>query len=100
MFMTNKIKRFFRRLKNCFDFKDINNWEYESCENCGSCFRIAYDIKGNIWNEVYDSGDGCLCLNCFLKKASEKNIFLTNKDFNWLCLFTMDKNKSYNIIGE
>ena len=81
-----KIKRFLRRLKYAFQFDTIFNWDYESCENCGKSFKIAYLVKHEIWYKVYGSEDGCLCLNCFLEKASKKNIIIKPEDFLWLSL--------------
>lgn len=86
--------RFLRRLKNrlkyVLDFKTIWNWEYESCERCGSCFRLAYTLKNEAWDNVYGSSNGCLCLNCFLEKGAEKNFFIAPSDFEWLALFNGD----------
>ena len=104
--MENKIgtmKRFFKRLKNrikaCFRFRDMWTWNYESCERCGSCLRIAYTIQDEIWYIVYGSDKGCLCLNCFLELASEKNVTITPDHFKWLCLFNGDK-PSFDIIQD
>jgi hypothetical protein len=100
--ITMRVKIFFRRLKNrikyVLEFKDIWQWEYESCELCGSCFRIAYTLKNEIWNKIYGSDNGCLCLNCLIKKAAKKNMFLDYKDFKWLCIFTPDKGPTKTII--
>lgn len=98
-----KIVRFLRRLKNrikyIFQFKIMYKWDYESCEKCGCCFKIAYSLKDEIWNKIYGSENGCLCLNCLLELAIKKNIFLNKKDFIWLSLF-YGNNGNNDIIKE
>lgn len=97
------VKRFFRRFKNrlkaCFRFREMWFWDYESCERCGSCFRVAYLVKDEIWNSVYGSSEGCLCINCFLELASKKKVLVTPDSFKWLCLFNGD-DPSFDIIEQ
>lgn len=75
------------------------NWDYESCDQCGSCFKIAYTITDEKWNEIYGSENGCLCLNCFLEKGQFRQNFLTKKDFLWLSIFYGDDGH-YDIIKQ
>jgi hypothetical protein len=93
--MNLMIKRFFRRLKYVFQFSTYK-WDYESCENCGKSFKIAYSVKDEIWNKVYGSEDGCLCLNCFLEKSLKKDVYIKPDDIEWLSLFYGDEGY-YNI---
>ena len=40
--------------------KEIYSWKYESCDMCGSCFKIMYEVKDETWlalmEEVIDEG--------------------------------------------
>ena len=80
-------RRFFRRLKHAFDFKEMWNWKFESCMACGCCYRLPYDIKDSIWLKIVGSENGLLCLDCLIKKSVEKSIIIKKEDFNWLCIF-------------
>ena len=66
--------------------KEIYSWKYESCDRCGSCFKIMYEVKDETWINVYGSSGGCYCLNCFIEVAMKKKIAITKDDFEWLAL--------------
>lgn len=91
--------RFLRRLKNrlkpLLRLNELWTWEGESCERCGSCFKLAYDLEDPTWNELYGSDGGCLCLNCAIEKGIENGVFLTPKDFVWVFLFYGDYHNEY-----
>ena len=93
--------RFLRRLKNrlkpLLDFRDLWSWEYESCEACGSCFRLAYGVMDEVWNEVYGSENGCLCVHCLVKQAEECGVEIRPEHFEWLCIFPGNK-PSHDIV--
>ena len=93
------IRRLINRLKPLLRFREIWSWDYESCERCGSCFRLAYTVTNEKWQEVYGSERGCLCLSCFLELASLKDITVRPEDFMWLCIFNGDK-VSHDIIKD
>lgn len=89
------IRRFLRRLKNrikaCFHFREMWSWEDESCERCGACYRVVYEVLDSVWYVVYGSDGGLLCLDCFLALASEKGIVITPDHFKWLRLLNRNK---------
>ncbi|MFW6002650.1 MAG: hypothetical protein ACOCQD_04855 [archaeon] len=106
-----KIINFYYKLKRCllrlfrglrYLFKDIKNrfqWDYESCEDCGTPFRIAYSVTDELWNKVYGDDSGCLCLNCFLLRAFKKGIYPKKTDITWLSMFDGD-NGCVDIINQ
>ena len=65
------IKRLYRRLKYFFLFRNLT-WPYESCTDCGHCFRLVWSVKDEIWNEVMGNDNGILCLDCFIERAENK----------------------------
>jgi hypothetical protein len=75
------IKRLIRRLKYAFLFRDLF-WKYESCQDCGHCFRLVWSVKDEIWDKVMGSGDGLLCLDCFISRAEKKKVPLSKEDFD------------------
>jgi hypothetical protein len=76
-----KIKRLFRRLRYVFMLRSLS-WKYESCRDCGHCFRLVWSVKDGIWNEVMGNGDGILCLDCFIERADMKGIYLKKEYFD------------------
>lgn len=94
-------RRFIRRLKNrckpLLRWKQIYQWDYESCENCGACFKLAYSLRDRIWDDLYGTSAGCLCLNCAIEKALSKGIIIHPSDIEWLRLFYGDAG-SYNLL--
>lgn len=84
------LRRLKNRLKPLVRIRELWSWEYESCERCGCCFKLAYGIVDNMWERVYGSDSGCLCLNCFIERALENNIYLDKNDIEWLILFYGD----------
>jgi hypothetical protein len=75
------IKRFIRRFKYIFMFRSLS-WKYESCRDCGHCFRLVWSVNDEVWNEVMGNGDGILCLDCFVERAIKKNVKLSKDNFN------------------
>lgn len=78
------IKRIIRRIKYVFLFRSLE-WKYESCVDCGHCFRINWTVRDEIWEKVmnvYDGGGGSLCITCFIERAKNKNIILKKDYFN------------------
>ena len=67
-------KRILRRIKYVFDLKEPITWQYESCENCGHCFKVCWDAQDENWIEVCGSDNGCLCIDCFVEMAKRKGI--------------------------
>lgn len=97
-FRISFLRRLKSRIKYVFRFRRMWEWEYESCERCGSCFQIAYSVQDDKWIAVYGSSGGILCLSCFLELAGQKKVNIKPKDINWLCLFNGDY-PSHNIIN-
>jgi len=59
-------------------------WEYESCDDCGKCFKICWGVKDNLWKQVMNRDDelgGSLCVDCFIIRANKKRIELRQEDF-------------------
>lgn len=80
-------KRILRRLRFAFRWKELLNWEYESCERCGHCFKICWSARDQKWVEVYGSDDGCLCIDCFVELAEERGISVEPEDIERMGLF-------------
>jgi len=82
------LRRLYRRIRYLiFSLREIYNWDYESCDNCGIGFKVAYHLKDETWIKIYGSDDGCLCLNCLIEVAMRKKIPITKDDFTWLSVF-------------
>lgn len=78
------IKRILRRIKYIFLFRNLT-WRYESCIDCGHCFRINWTVKDEIWKKVMNisnDGGGSLCITCFIERAKRKNIILEKEHFD------------------
>lgn len=73
-------KRIFRRIRFIFFLKDMITWEYESCIRCGHCYRVLWKISDEKWNAVKGDQNGCLCIDCFLEMANNKNIVINAND--------------------
>lgn len=74
------LRRLFRRVKYVFLFRSLS-WKYESCQDCGHCFRLVWSVKDDIWNKVMGNGNGILCLDCFVERAEKMGIALKEEDF-------------------
>jgi len=78
------LKRIIRRIKYFPIFLfEILKWKYESCQKCGSIFRILWNVNDDIWSKVTgsnDGGGGSYCIDCFVKIAEAKNIIIESKD--------------------
>jgi len=89
-----RVKRIIRRLKYFPKFiKEALIWEYESCDECGSIFRIMWQVDDEIWKKVMnveDEGGGSLCVDCFIKKSEKKKIIIKSSDVK-LNLFYPEK---------
>jgi hypothetical protein len=87
-------KRFFRRLKFAFKFDEIITWQYESCQRCGHCFKLNWSARDDKWLEVLGNEDGCLCIDCFIEVAKEKNVIITQHDIERMEIFNpIEENK-------
>lgn len=75
------VKRLLRRIKYVFLFRSLT-WKNESCSDCGHCFRLVWSVRDDIWEEVMGSGDGILCLDCFVERATKKGIALKKEYFD------------------
>jgi len=88
------IKRIIRRIKFFPRFVlEAKRWEYESCQKCGSCFRIAWKVRDDIWQTVTGKNNGgSYCVDCFIKLAETKDIVIKKSDIK-LDLFYGDDDK-------
>lgn len=78
-------RRIFRRIKYVFLFRGMS-WKYESCQDCGHCFRLVWSVKDYIWRAVTGDKDGglenILCLDCFVDRATKKGVAIKEEDFD------------------
>jgi len=73
-----------RRIKVLFrDF----SWQYESCMDCGHCYRVNVLWEDKTWDLVVGSRRGLLCFECFVIRAQKKNIALIRDDILLLTPF-------------
>ena len=80
-----RLKRLFRRLR--YLFRDLD-WPYESCIDCGRVFRIAWSVRNKVWRRVVGGPHaGCLCLDCFLVRASRMRVPVRVHDITWIATF-------------
>lgn len=93
-----KIKRFYTRLKFLFRVKEIFNWCCESCNNCGVNYRLVYSIPDELWLKINNKTTGCLCFDCLVQKAQDKNIIINKRDIEYLWIFDPE-NKSIDLIN-
>lgn len=86
------LKRFFCRIKYIPKFLHQSlTWEYESCQACGNAFRIAWNVKDEIWNKVtntYDGGGGSYCVDCFISLAEKQGIQIKNEDLKLYAFYS------------
>lgn len=81
-------KRLYHRIKYIPSYlKEIWFWKCETCQRCGSVFRIMWDIKNEIWYKVIGNYDGCYCLDCFIKIAEKQKIKINLNDMNIIEIF-------------
>ncbi len=81
------LRRFLARLKPLWRIREIFDWYYETCDLCGSDYRLAIHIKERIWIKVNGRSEGTLCMDCFIKTAQKKNVQLTLNDFVHVWVF-------------
>ena len=92
------LRRLPRRIRHAFRVREMFEWEYESCERCGACFSLCYQVRDDLWVRVYGSDGGCLCLGCFLSRASKSGISVHREDFVILS-FALNAEKAGNAQG-
>jgi len=80
-------KRVFRRFIHFLRFKEMWLWEYESCNRCGSCYRLPAGWIDSKWLAINGKEKGCLCIDCFLILAQEKNISINIRDIERMYVF-------------
>ena len=81
------LRRILNRIKYIFYLKEIIFWKYESCDRCGHCFKLCWSAKDDIWMKVMNTDNGCLCIDCFVEIAKNKNIYISNKDIERIDIF-------------
>jgi hypothetical protein len=94
-----KIERFISKIKYILQFREMWSWPYESCDNCGKCYRMVYRIKDETWLKINEKDGGCLCVDCLLSIAQRKKISFSIEDFIHLWVFNPDGG-SFDILGE
>ena len=78
------------RVKNCFRIREMWTWKYESCRRCGSCYRVPIGWVEEAWLGVNDISDGCLCADCFITIAQQRNFKLLHSDIECMWFFDPD----------
>lgn len=70
------IRRLCNRFKSVLRFREMWEWEMQTCSKCGCLMSTSYNVKDSLWNKYsgFDKGDGCLCLDCFLVKMRKAGI--------------------------
>ena len=91
------VRRFCRRLRFTFRFREMWDWEYESCNRCGINYRLPIDVQNDVWIVVNGKEGGCLCVNCFLQIAEEKGFIVKKEHIHQLYVFN-PKGKGFDII--
>lgn len=81
------IKRIWKRFKYAFQWKELLTWEYESCDNCGHCFKVCWDAEDGIWIFVNGAENGCLCIDCFVEKAKKQGFMIDQSHINRMEIF-------------
>ena len=56
--------------------KKTENWLYETCKNCGREQRLSWSVNQDTWKLICGKSTKTLCLECFLKRADEKKIYI------------------------
>jgi len=77
------LRRIIRRIRYFPTFLlESYKWEYESCERCGSAFRVIWSVDDKTWAKVMsrDDGGGCVCVDCFVKIAESKGVVIEPKN--------------------
>lgn len=81
------LQRFFRRVRHAFRWRELWTWKYESCNRCGSTYRLPTGWYDEVWIRVNGRKEGCLCIDCFLTQAQKKRIGISIKSFERLWVF-------------
>ena len=66
------------------------NWNYESCDRCGSCYKLLTDWSDELWVKINGSKFGCLCPECVISIAQERKIEINKNDIELIWLFDPD----------
>ncbi len=83
--MFGKLKlfiiRIFRSIRNIpFFIKKSFMYEYETCNKCGIGYRLLWNVKDEIWMQVFNTDSGCYCPTCFIEVAEKKGIYINDGD--------------------
>lgn len=93
--------RFWARLRHAFRLKELFLDPYESCNRCGSVYRLVGDWSDKVWIAVVGHEGGLLCPSCFVELANQKGINLTIDDVQKIWVFQDgDSFDVYNVIEE
>lgn len=72
--------RFFRRLRHAFRWKEIWRWDFESCQRCGSCYKICVNWSDKFWWKIRGTDSGTLCPECTIT-ISQENMITLHSDY-------------------
>lgn len=96
-FLRLYTRRFFRRLKYLFIWKELKEREQkQSCMRCGKFMWIDYNLKDEKWLEIMGHEGGCLCMDCMLEVCNNRDIKLDIDDFELIFIMT-ENHGSFNI---
>lgn len=57
------------------------------CDRCRREMRFDWGIKKRLWLSVSDNPKDILCIECFIQQATEKDIKLDAKDFDFELIY-------------
>lgn len=92
------LKRFIRRLKYCCIWSKLDQRiQKQSCTRCGRFIWLDFHIKDTKWNHI-TSEDNCLCIDCLIEIANNKNIKIDKDDITLLLI--MQENMGSEILND
>ena len=53
---------------------DLDGIPIQTCQMCGTCDGYDFHVPDLLWKKVTRQEDGVLCLKCFDKFATERNV--------------------------
>ena len=95
----HRLKRYWRRLRHVFRWEPLF-WEYESCERCGSCYRVSWWARPEAWERIIGKWDGTLCLSCFVEIAERKGFAVFHDDIENVDVFVPEDRLGWERIEE
>jgi hypothetical protein len=82
------VRRLLRRARYFPTFvKEAMYYPYETCTSCGTAYRVCCRTSNKLWRDVAHDTTICLCPDCFVRMAEDKDVALCKQDLGlWLFL--------------